>query len=246
MVVFIDIASSALTDIGQLGIGQSPSPEQVTQALLYCNQWLETQSIQRFMLPTVGSQGYVLTANLQDYVVGPYATGPGSFVAARPTFVESAQVQLPGSAMTEPLNLLDRSKWGAIRDKGAVCSALGLPQDIWIEYNYPNINFHVWTIPSNGCMVFLAGWVQLQQFVTPYDLLNFAPGYQRAIQKNLAVELASAYDMQPSASLLQSAADGLVQIQKLNAQSLGGALGESQTLVNPNQTVPPPTGGGPQ
>lgn len=241
---FGDIAADALTDIGQLGIGQSPGPEQLAQAMRYANRMTAKWSAQRFMLPSVPSNPYVLTANLQDYVLGPTAAGPGSFSTARPTFIESAQVQLPNSAMTEPLNLLDRTKWGAIRDKGATCSPNGLPQDIWIEYNYPNINFHLWTIPSNGATIMLAAWVPLQQFVTLFDTLNFPPEYDTALQKNLAVELASAYEIQPSPELLASAADGLIQIQKLNAQSLGGKqLGESRTLESPNQVAPPPIGG---
>lgn len=243
MSTFADLAADSLSDLGQLGIGQSASPEQLAQAMRYANRWLDKLSIQRLMLFTVGTTPYVLTPALQDYTIGPSAAGAGSFVQARPTFIESAQIQLPGSAMTEPLNLLDRTKWGAIRDKGAICSALGLPQDIWVEYAYPNLAFHMWTIPSNACIVNLAAWVELQQFQTIFDQLNLPPGYETAIQKNLSVELAPAYDMAPSPALLQSAADGLVQIQKINAQSLGGALGESQTLQNPNQVVPPPSGG---
>lgn len=242
-----DVISGALTDIGQLGIGQSPSPEQMQQGLRYMNIFIAKLSAQRFMLPSVPSTPYGLTPNLQDYVLGPSATGAGSFVGARPTFIESAQIQLPGSSMTLPLNLLDRTKWGAIRDKGATSSANGLPQDIWIEYNYPNLNFHLWTIPSNAATILLAAWVALQQFVTIFDTISLPPEYEIALQNNLSVLLAPAYDMQPPPEVAQGAADGLVKIQQINAQSLGGALGESQTLANPaNQVAPPPTGPVPQ
>ena len=241
-----DIFSDSLSDIGQLGIGQSASPEQLSQALRFCNRWIAKLSAQRLMLPSVPSNPYVLTPNLQDYVLGPTAAGPGSFVASRPTFIESAQIQGPGSAMTLGLSLLDRTKWGAIRDKGAICSANGLPQDIWIEYNYPNINFHLWTIPSSAATILLAAWVPLQQFATIFDTLNFPPEYETAIQKNLSVELCGAYDMAVPPQIAQQAADGLIQIQRINAQSLGGQqLGDSQTLQTPNQVIPPPIGGAP-
>jgi len=239
---FTDLASDSLSSIGQLGIGQSASPEQVAQAMRFFNTLIEQWSIQRFMLYTVGSSPYVLTNGQQDYTIGPSGA---NFTAARPTFVESAQIQLPGSTMTLPLNLLDRSKWGAIRDKGAMCSANGLPQDIWVEYSYPNLTFHMWTIPANACTVLLAAWQQLQQIVTPFDVLNFPPGYLDALRTNLAVALCPAYQMMPPPSLVAQAQSGIVEIQKINVQSIGGALGESETLVTPNLTNPPPVGGGP-
>lgn len=239
MSTFADVCADSLSDIGALGIGQSPSPEQLAQGLRYANRMIAKWSAKRLMLPSVPSAPYALTAGLQDYTIGPTAAGPGGFTTARPTFIESAQIQLPDSAMTEPLNLLDRTKWGAIRDKGARCSDNGLPQDIWIEYNYPNIAFHLWTIPSNACTVALASWVALQQFATVFDTLNFDPQYETAIQKNLSVSLYAAYDLQPSQTILGEAADGLAVIMALNAQSLGGALGESQTLQSPAQVLPP-------
>lgn len=238
---FTDLASDVLADIGQLGIGQSASPEQIAQAMRFCNRILGKWSVNRFMLFTVGSSPYVLTPGTQDYTIGPSGA---TFTAARPTFIESAQVQLPGSLMWEPLNLLDRTKWGAIRDKGATCSTNGLPQDIWVEYSYPNLGFHLWTIPANACIVQLAAWTQLQQFATPFDELEFPPGYEEALMKTLACALCPAYDMQVPQSLYNEAVEAVAFIQRINAQSLGGALGESQTLVNPNQVVPPPTGGG--
>lgn len=241
--VFADLASDSLTDIGQLGEGQSASPEQINRALRYANRMLQKWSIQRFMLPTINSRTLVVTPGLQDYTLGPSASGPGSFVGIRPVFVESAQMVLPGSAMYEPLNLLDKSKWGAIRDKGATCSAVGLPQDIFIEYQYPNILFHLWTIPANGATLIMAAWDILQEFLTPFDQLDLPPGYEECIEKNLAVELCSAYDMEPPPSLQMLANDSMVQVQKNNAQSIGGALGESQNLSTPNVAIPLSAGG---
>lgn len=239
---FGDVATDALSLIGQLGIGQSPSPEQLAQAMRYANRMISRWSIQRLMLFTVGSSPYVLTPNVQDYTIGPAAGA--TFNQVRPTFIESAQIQLPNSAMTEPLNLLDRTKWGAIRDKGATCSPNGLPQDVWIEYSNPNLAFHLWTVPSNACTIMLAAWVALQQFNTIFDVLNFPNGYEDAIMSNLAIDLCPAYEAEPPPSLVAQAADGLIQIQKINAQSLGGQqLGESATLQNPNQVLPPPIGG---
>lgn len=233
---FTDIASDALTDIGMLGIGQAASPEQIAQAMRFANRMIAKWNTQRLMLYWVGQFPYVLTAFQQDYTLGP----TGGIAAPRPVFVESAQIQGPGSKQSLPLSLLDKSKWGAIRDKGATCSLPdGLPQDVWIEYSYPNLAFHLWTIPSNACSIILAAWQQLQQFATPFDQINFPDGYEECLVKNLAVALAPAYDQAVSQTLYNEAADGLQKLMAINSQSLGGALGEAQALQTPNQVLPP-------
>jgi hypothetical protein len=241
---FVDLAADSLSSIGQLGIEQSPSPEQLNQALRYANRMIQKWSTLRYYIYSVASRSFAMTPGLQDYVLGPTAAGPGSFVGARPVFVEASQVQSPGSSEYLPLNLLDRTKWGAIRDKGATCSANGVPQDIFINMQYPNLDFHLWPVPSNTCTVWLSTWELLQQFVTVFDTISLPPGYEEALMWNLALELCSSYDMAPPPTLPGLAGDGLLRIQAINAQMLGGALGESQTLQSPNLAIPPPTGGG--
>jgi hypothetical protein len=241
MATFLDIGTDALTEIGQLGIGRAPSAEQMQQALRVANRMLSKWSIQRLMLFTVNVRPFALTPDVQDYTLGP--TGSlGAGAQTRPNFVEAAQVTPPGSSLYLGLNILDQIKWGAIRDKGATCSANGVPQDVWPEYTYPNIGLHFWTIPSNATALYLKTWEQLQQFATIFDVLNFPPGYEEAIQHNLAMELASFYDMQPSQTTMLLAGEGIAKIQAINAQGLGpGGLGESQTLAPPNLGSPVPT-----
>lgn len=240
-VVFSELAIDALTIIGQLGTGQTMSPEQASQCLRFANRMIQKWSTQRYMLYNVETRQYALTSGTQDYTVGP--TG-AMFTAPRPVFIQAAQIALPGSSMDVDLNILDNIKWGAIRDKGATCSANGLPQDIWVEYRYPNFAFHIWPKPGNAADIKLAAWELLQQFATIFDELSLPPGYEEAIVKNLAMYLASAYDMTPSPELTQEAADGLIEIQKINAQSIGGALGPSQVLSAPNVQTPVGGGGG--
>jgi hypothetical protein len=234
MATFLDIFIDSLTEIGQLGTGRSPSSEQTQQCLRVVNRMLDKWSIQRLMLFTVAVRQFALTPNVQDYTLGP--TGSlGAGAQTRPNFVEAAQVTPPGSSLYLGLNILDQIKWGAIRDKGATCSANGVPQDLWPEYTFPNVGLHFWTIPSNATALYLKTWEALPKAVTIFDVLNFPPGYEEAIQHNLAMELSPFYDIQPSQTTMLLAGEGIAKIQAINAQGLGpGGLGESQTLQPPN------------
>lgn len=236
----LDLFTDALTSIGEAGQGQSVSAEMSAQALRVCNRMIAEWSVQRLFLFITNTRPFALTANLQDYVLGPSATGPGAFVGNRPILVEAAEAVLAGSSMYNDLSLADLPKWASIRDLGATTSANGLPQLIYPEYLYPNMAFHLWPIPANACTVVLRTWEQLQQFATIFDTVNFPPGYEKAITLNLALELASYYNRPIPDIMATLAGQSLANVQKINAQSLGGALGQSQLLTTPSLDNPQP------
>lgn len=239
MSTFLDLATDSLTSIGQLGTGQSASPEMVNQALRVANRILQKWSTQRLFIYTVAARPFTMVAGQQDYTLGPTVSpSPIAFVGSRPVFVESAQAVLPGSAMDEPVSVVDAIKWGAIRDKGATTSLLGLPQTLWPEYTYPNLAFHLWPIPNNSCVVKLKTWELLQQFLTVFDTVSLPPGYEQAITTVLGVELAPYYDMTVSQGMLLDAQDAVSQIKALNAQTIGAAFESSQTLMTADKGNP--------
>lgn len=238
IVTFQDILTDSLTSIGQLGTGQSMSNEQGAQGLRVGNRMIQKWSIQRLMLYLVTTRTFNLVANVQDYTVGP----TGTFAGARPTFVESAQATIPGTTMQNPLSILKKSQWDAIADTGARTSANGIPDKIWPEYTFPNLAFHVHPIPQAVVAIKLGTWEVLQQFASLFDQLSLPPGYEEAIATNLAMELCPYYDMPVSSDLQALAADALLKIQGINAQTLQGSLDESQLLQSPNIGTPLPTG----
>jgi hypothetical protein len=239
MSTFLDIATDAVTEINQLGTGQTLNPEGANQAQRVFNRMIFKWSAKRLYLYDTPKINVPLSNGVQSYTLGP----SGVFVQTRPTMIQAAQISLPGSSYTPSLSILDSAKWAAIRDKGATCSANGLPQDIWPEMSYPNITLWLWTIPANNAILYLDIWNQLQQINTLFDELSFPPGYEEAIVHNLAAELCPFYDIpQVPPSVAALAADGLASIQQFNAQNIGGALGTSQTLAEPNTGIPAPTG----
>jgi hypothetical protein len=233
-VTLLDIISDSLRKIGQLGIGQSLNSSQSQQALRTANRMLQKWSLQRLMLYVVATRTCVLTNGTQDYTIGP--TG-ATFIGSRPVIIEAGQALIPGTSMQNPLNILSKAQWDALPDRGTVCGVNGVPSNIWPEYTYPNLAFHVSPIPSTlstGPVTFKLGvWEVLQQFATIFTELALPEGYEDALVWNLAMQLAPDYDVQPSQMVIDNAVDSLVQVQKNNAIKLSGALGESQTLSSP-------------
>jgi hypothetical protein len=237
----LTLLSDSLTEIGQLGVGQTISPEQGQQGLRIIQRVIGKLSAQRVMLYTITQRPFTLVANQRDYTLGP--TGNlGVGAQTRPVFVEEVRVAGVGSAQDSPLTLVDPVGWAGIRDKGATNSALGLPQLVWPEYSYPNIGLHFWPIPSAAITATLGTWELLQNFITLFDTISLPPGYEELLQQIIAVEWAPFFDMPVSPAMQQLVVGATGAIQAINTQGLGGAFGESQRLENiPNLAQPKPT-----
>lgn len=226
----LDVISAAITSVGQLGKGRSPSAEDSDQGLRVLNWMIETWSIKKRLIFQVQTLTVPLTANLQDYTMGQ---GVGAtFLRDRPVFIESAQVVIPGGVMQNPLSILSKSQWDAIADQGARTSVGGVPDKIWVEYLFPNLAFHLHPIQATATNLKLGIWAILQAFTNVFDVVQLPPGYQRAIVTNLAIELCPYYDMVPSQALFTMAADALTSLQAINTATLMGALEDTQTLVS--------------
>ncbi len=88
-----DAITDALTAIGEISRGQSPSIEDLQHGLDVANALLQTWSINRLMLPSVKKLDLQLVVGQQDYTIGP--TG-ADFTNERPVLIQTATIIIPG------------------------------------------------------------------------------------------------------------------------------------------------------
>lgn len=232
---FLDVMTGSLTAIGQLGFGQTASAEDQALFLRLVNLLLSKISTTRLMLFNVATREYTLTPSVADYTVGPSGA---TFTAARPTFIESAQVQQVNGGPWMPLSVLDKPKWDAIRTKDAIASVCN---DLWPEYTYPNLTFHVNPAPSGAPKVRLGAWEPLTPFASVFDPVSFPQAYEEYLESTLAIMGAPYYDQPVPQGLRDRQAAAELAVMKINAQGMGGSLGEAQTLTGPNLGSPIPS-----
>lgn len=234
----LDVVSNALTALGQLGRGQGVAPEDGALGLRQSNLLLNQKSTQRLFLSYVATREYTLTGGVADYTIGD--TG-ATFTAPRPTLIESAQTQIPGTSSWFPISVWDKAKWDAITGKGATDEK---PAGIYPEYTFSNaiLAFHVNPIPTGAAKIRLGSWEQLTQFASLFDLVLMPPAYESWLEAALTIILAPFYDMPVPSSLIDRRTDALGDLNRYNAQSLGGALSASQRFDSPNVGAPIPTG----
>lgn len=229
----LDIISGALTKIGELGQGQTASPEDGALGLRRLNLIISMLSTQRLTIYTVTTKMYALVAGTADYTIGPSAA---TFTDVRPTFVEGAQVN-PFGGTWIPVSMLAKPQWDAIQTKNATADK---PNDIWVEYTYPNLTFHVNPIQTANMNIRLGCWIPLTQFVTLFDTVAFPTGWEEMLESLLSVNIAPYYDQPITPGMQNDANNALQFIMGINAKTLAGALDPAQTLQAPNVGSPSP------
>jgi hypothetical protein len=185
-----DIIYVALRMIRVIRPGHGPQTEILTEALAALNVMIDSWNTERLIIPAVLRNVFDLTANSQSYTIGP----SGNFLTtARPSRVENAGlIDVNGSASQPaeiPMEILTLEEWKAIEIKNLTSS---IPSKLWYDQGLDvgNGTIYLWPIPSVNNQIALYLWQTLLQFQAIEDPFAMYPGYLRAIQYNLAVELA--------------------------------------------------------
>jgi hypothetical protein len=187
------IAYQALRDLGCLRPGQTTSADVLSDILYQANQLIDAWLIDRFLVYTIAINAYTLTAGTQIYTIGPTVSAP-NIVAPRPTRIEYANIIL--NTVSPPVRqsveiLRDDKQWGRIRVQQI---PFAIPLKLYYDMGFSTTDGHgtiyLWPGPQSSYQLELFTWQQLQSFPSGTTPLIFPPGYQRLIQKNLAVEIA--------------------------------------------------------
>lgn len=199
------LAYMALRDLGCLRPGMGFSADMGNDILLAANQMLDAWLLNRLYVPWQVLTQFNTIGGTQFYCIGPNETVPRvingqTFInvqAARPIKIEYCDVILNtfSPPVRQPVEILEDDKdWERIRVQQ-------IPTAIPLKLYYDksaNPDGHggsfalmyFWPGPQSSYQIELLQWEPLQQFPTLTTPITVPPGYQRLIQKQLAVEIA--------------------------------------------------------
>ena len=207
-----DLITLALKDIGVLGVGQSALAEDMNDAFVSLNGMLSIWNRKRYMVYHLVNTA-IASTGAQSYSVGV----GGDFSIPRPSGIMTAMAGIQtGTVPTDyPLAILtSREDYNRIPSK-----AIGsFPQYAYYDAAYPLGRVYFWPVPATGYTLTITTPEVLTAFSSLIDAMNLPPEYFEAIRYNLAIRLASAYSIDPSASTIALAKDALQTIRNANAQ----------------------------
>lgn len=189
-----DLIRSALVMTGALAQGESPSNADQADAFTRLNRMVSAWANQRLTIFVTARNVYSLVAGQQAYTIG---TG-GNFNQPRPQFLTYAGLVLTASNPdTEiPLDIWTVKDWflQSVKDQTST-----QPTAVYYETSFPSTGVSaglgrilVWPVPTQVNQIALYTPTQLAEFADLTTDYDFPPGYEDALEFNLAKRLIQA------------------------------------------------------
>lgn len=202
------IITDSMQDLGVLGAGKSPTTTDLTDCLRKLNDMLDSWSIGSLLVPFRTQISHALDGS-QSYTIG----SGGDINTARPSLINTAYVSHSGS--DSPVRVIrDRAEYDRIGSKDTI----GPPSVVYYEPSVPLGVLYVYPVGDSSYTLKLNTRGKLTQFPDTTTDVDLAPGYNRAISKNLAIEIAPMFEVSASAELVLAAKESKSEIKRLNRQ----------------------------
>lgn len=226
-----DFVTEALKECGAIGVGYTPTAEDMTDGWARLQMMLQEWGMQRWLVWHLVTLGKVSNGNI-SYTVGPggdFDTGaniagnPQVAVSQRPDLIDSAffrQInQLPPNQIDYPLRpIFSREDYNQISLK----SLKTFPDRFFYDSAYPLGVFYPYAVPQAGIyQLFITIKEQMPiQFATQASVISIPFEYHYAILTNLALRLMSKYGirLKPGNPLPGLAKKALAVIRGSNTQ----------------------------
>ena len=218
-----DLLIEAIYELGITDPTQTPEASQLKHAQAKAHAMLDSWATERLFIRGPSIKDYNLIAGTQVYTIGP----GGDFDQEPPERIESWSVLDPAGYERDRGRPVDIREWQRIHDKASRTSdypRLAFYDRKFDESGHGTIRF--WPIPSTGYSVRLYQFLPEIRTIDPAAFYVLPEGYERAIVKNLALEMAPAYGAGAIISplLIQQAQESKAAVKRSNIRSRPAAM----------------------
>lgn len=218
MATALDLIEKSMRLFGALADGESATATEASDGLDSLNTMLESWSIDRLMVYHILQENFTWASGNASRTIG----SGGNFNTTRPTKIVSGFTRI--SDVDYPFQVVEREHYDAITDKTTQSS---YPEIVYYDATMSTGTVYGYPVPNASITVYLNSWKQLQQLSALTTDLALPPGYRRAIEFNLAVEIAPEYGMAVPASVERIASESKAALKRINSPSMVANLGLS-------------------
>ena len=205
-----DLINGAMRLIGMLAEGESPSAAASADALVAMQQMIDSWSTERLSVYTTQEQVFTWPASQLSQTLGP----TGDFIGNRPIMLDDSTYFVDASSgISYGIKIINQQQYDGIAVKTVTSS---FPQVMWINTNYPNVDLHVYPVPTRALEWHFISVDPLDQPATLSTALTFPPGYLRAFRYNLACEIAPEFGVEPSPQVQRIAMTSKRNLKRIN------------------------------
>ena len=205
-----DQINRALRLLGILAEGETASAATSQDALTAMNQMIDSWNTERLSVFSTQDQVFSWPPYELSRTLGP----SGDFVGNRPVyFDDSTYFKDPSSGISFGIKLINQQQYNGIAVKTVTST---YPQVMWINTNYPNIDMHIYPVPTKVLEWHIISVEELTTAALLSTPLTFPPGYLRAFRYNLACEIAPEFGVEPSPQVSRIAMYSKRNIKRIN------------------------------
>jgi hypothetical protein len=205
-----DQINGALRLIGQLAEGETPSASTSQDSLTALNQMIDSWGTEKLSTFTTQEQVFSWLPGFISRTLGP----SGNFVGDRPVLLDDATYFVdPANGISFGIKIINQQQYDGIAVKTVTST---YPQVLWINTNYPDVDLHVYPVPTKVLEWHFISAAQLTQPATLATVIAFPPGYLRAFRYNLACEIAAEFGVEPSPQVSRIAMTSKRNLKRIN------------------------------
>lgn len=205
----LDIIKAAMRQIGVIATGETPRAAEAADGLSALNDVLETWSTEALTVYGNIAQAFTTTANVGSYTIGP--SGALVTTSARPVRIDGMYASYLGVDYIITEWTYAQYMAVTVKQTGAT-----FPTRYAYVNDFPNGRLLLWPVPVVAITLNIDIAVQLTAAASLATSLSLPPGYARALQWELAAELASQYGMQLNATQQAMVRASKAAIKKAN------------------------------
>ena len=203
-----DLIRGSLRLLGVLSSGEAPSGEEAMDGLRRLRLLLDSWSNEHLLIFFKQREEFDLISGQESYGMGI----KGDLDTIRPQKIEEASIQ-ESEGLELPLETLTKEEYARLSLKNTSSS---IPCRLYVEYRFPHVVLHLYPKPSESKRLVLYSWKPLSSVRDLNSELEFPPGYERALEYNLALELAPEYGVDPSPGVVAAAMESKSNIKRMN------------------------------
>ena len=176
-----DILTASARALGFLGETEVLSAASANNGLLGFNAMLDSWNGEGLTSYAWQEVTFSMVVGTQTYTIGP----TGVWVTSRPVQIFDAWVT-DSNNLDYPLQIVPQDKWNDIGDKNINSQ---IPTILFYDSQSPNGIINIFPVPLLNYTVTLDCLLQQVDFSSLTQTLSMPPGYQRAYELNLALEM---------------------------------------------------------
>lgn len=208
-----DLIRRSLLLIGAISTGETPSADELVDALATLNDMVDSWSTEGLTIFNKTRETFPIVGGTASYTIG---TG-GTFNTSRPQRIEHAAIYDVTNAIPYEslLELITSDQWAQLPTKLVSSS---LPTKLYNDDAYPLATLSLWPVPAVSKQIIITSWKPMANLSNANASVDLPPGYTKALRYNLAIELCAEYGKSASSEVIQGAMEGKENIKRMNCK----------------------------